>query len=263
MDKKKKYEDFEIVTLLKKGREQEKNYILFYLMNNYRNDFFFFAYKNGLKESIIVDEIWQKIILTFYNNVGNGKYQYKECKIKTYLFEIGKNLILHSLSIQNLKYKITDETIEKLKDENINNQIIEKIASLEKKTYTTKKEITNVLEKILDEISFKKYLTVIIEALKIKPNRIDNDLPEIPDEDQQDNIELTENQRIIKAEINNLKKKCIDLLTKHHFEGINYKELADLLNTTIGTIKSEMNRCLDNLRQRVKQKYTKDDFKFS
>ncbi len=55
----------------------------------HKKPFFLFAYKLGLKEDE-VEDMYQDVILSFYQNVKSGRLNKLNCSLRTYLFSIGK-----------------------------------------------------------------------------------------------------------------------------------------------------------------------------
>lgn len=77
--------------------------MIFMIYRLHRHDFMTWArYKYGLNGEDAKD-IYQDVILVFWKNLQTGKLTELNCEIKTYLFSIGKNLIL------NLKKKRSRE----------------------------------------------------------------------------------------------------------------------------------------------------------
>lgn len=78
---------------IKQGNYQalEKVYILF------REDFFKWASGRYSANRHDLEDVWQETIIAFFENVKNGKLQVLNSKMNTYLFSIGKNILLNKL----------------------------------------------------------------------------------------------------------------------------------------------------------------------
>lgn len=73
---------------------------------DYRNDFLRFALKYGLTEVECLD-VYQDAIIALYENVQEGKLTKLTSSLKTYLFSIGKYILLNQLKA---KQKIVPES---------------------------------------------------------------------------------------------------------------------------------------------------------
>ena len=143
----------------------------------YRNQFLAFAYKKYNISTELAKEIYQESFLAFYKNVLNEKLIKLDVDFKTYLFQIGRNLINNEFrrkrrfdkSVEIPKMRIAEDEI---KDENneeqIRNAIKESIKKLnesciklltmfyfEKRKY---EEMMQILDyKNIDSIKTQKY----------------------------------------------------------------------------------------------------------
>jgi RNA polymerase sigma factor (sigma-70 family) len=54
-------------------------------------------------------DIWQEVVIIFYENTVEGKLTELNSQLRTYLFGIGRNLILRKLDRQGRKVKLEDE----------------------------------------------------------------------------------------------------------------------------------------------------------
>ncbi len=82
-----------LIQEIRKGNE----HVIGELYTNYREPFLAWASKNfrlELEDSI---DIFQESVIIFYRNVAKGKLIELSSSVKTYLFAIGKNLILRKL----------------------------------------------------------------------------------------------------------------------------------------------------------------------
>ncbi len=64
------------------------------IYKTYRTAFIGWLIKNWRCELEVAKEIYQITVVTFYDNVVNGKFTAQQASIKTYLFAIGKNKML-------------------------------------------------------------------------------------------------------------------------------------------------------------------------
>ena len=62
----------------------------------------------GCDEEMAKD-IWQEVVIIFYENTVEGKLKELHSQLRTYLFGIGRNLILRKLDRQGRKVKLEDE----------------------------------------------------------------------------------------------------------------------------------------------------------
>lgn len=60
---------------------------------HYRNPFILYASRHYNINEELLKEIFQDVMISFYNNIVEEKLTQLNCSIKTYLFEIGKRLI--------------------------------------------------------------------------------------------------------------------------------------------------------------------------
>ena len=91
---------------------------------NYRADFLAFVAKYGAVEADNLDA-WQDAVIAFYENVVEGKLTVFTSSPKTYLFSIGKYILLNKLKIQQ-RFDLEESGAVKL--ELAENQIFESIA---------------------------------------------------------------------------------------------------------------------------------------
>ncbi|MBN2520031.1 MAG: sigma-70 family RNA polymerase sigma factor [Bacteroidales bacterium] len=109
------------------------------LYQEYRNQFMAFAYKKYNISTELAKEIYQESFLAFYKNVLNKKLVNLDVDFKTYLFQIGRNLINNefrrekridsSIEIPNLKV-VNDDNSEEDNEETMKKAIKESIQEL-------------------------------------------------------------------------------------------------------------------------------------
>lgn len=100
-----------IIEAIKAGSEK----ILFQLYESYRDEFVSWAIRNHQISIEEAKDVFQEAIVGLYKNVKGGKADSLESSIKTYLFGIGKNIILNLLKrkgIENKAYEQFTETQE-------------------------------------------------------------------------------------------------------------------------------------------------------
>lgn len=79
-----------VISLLKNGdRETLKR-----IYSNYKKEFYGFASRYGISESESED-IYQDAIIVMYEKARSGRLESLDCTLKTYLFSIGKYMIMN------------------------------------------------------------------------------------------------------------------------------------------------------------------------
>ena len=66
-------------------------------------------------------------------------------------------------------------------------------------------------------------------------------------------LELSELQRIVRHNINLLEKDHRAVIILRDIEGLSYEEIADILNCSIGTVKSRINRARGALKKKLEK----------
>ncbi|MBC8343158.1 MAG: sigma-70 family RNA polymerase sigma factor [Bacteroidetes bacterium] len=94
----------ELIQKIKAG--DEKVLKEFYL--KFRNHFLSYALKRYKLDIEILKEVYQDAVLAFRNNIVDGKLTVLTCKPKTYLFQIGNNLIGKELRKHNSEVPLQD-----------------------------------------------------------------------------------------------------------------------------------------------------------
>ncbi|MBT3802766.1 MAG: sigma-70 family RNA polymerase sigma factor [Bacteroidetes bacterium] len=79
----------ELIQKIKSGDEK----VLQDFYKKFRNHFISYAYKRYKLDIEILKEVYQDAVLAFRNNIVDEKLTVLTCKPKTYLFQIGNNLI--------------------------------------------------------------------------------------------------------------------------------------------------------------------------
>lgn len=97
-----------IIEAIKAGSEK----ILFQLYESYRDEFVSWAIRNHQISIEEAKDIFQEAIVGLYKNVKGGKADSLESSIKTYLFGIGKNIILNLLKRKGIETKVYEQFTE-------------------------------------------------------------------------------------------------------------------------------------------------------
>ncbi len=97
---------------LQKGRESEKEYLASLYKAN-RDSFINWAKFNFSLNDDEVKDIYQDTIIGFYKNLVAGKVDELNYSTKTYLFAIGKNLILNRIK-RNKRLESTDNEFDEI-----------------------------------------------------------------------------------------------------------------------------------------------------
>ncbi|NOS57231.1 MAG: sigma-70 family RNA polymerase sigma factor, partial [Cyclobacteriaceae bacterium] len=90
-----------IIEAIKAGSEK----ILFQLYETYRDEFVSWAIRNHQVSIEEARDVFQESIVGLYKNVKAGRVDSLESTIKTYLFSIGKNIILNALKRKGIEAK--------------------------------------------------------------------------------------------------------------------------------------------------------------
>ncbi len=90
-----------IIEAIKAGSEK----ILFQLYETYRDEFVSWAIRNHQVSIEEAKDVFQESVVGLYRNVKNGKADTLEASMKTYLFGIGKNIILNALKRKGVEAK--------------------------------------------------------------------------------------------------------------------------------------------------------------
>lgn len=82
---------------------------------------------------------------------------------------------------------------------------------------------------------------------KIKELVADND------ENIIDKLSLDEVERDVMDAINHLPRQCREIFCKSRFDLLSYDEISEILNISVNTVKTQISRALDSLREQLKQ----------
>jgi RNA polymerase sigma factor (sigma-70 family) len=104
-----------IIEAIKAGSEK----ILFQLYETYRDEFVSWAIRNHQVTVEEAKDVFQESVVGLYKNIKRGKVDRLEVSIKTYLFSIGKNIILNAIKRKGLEAKVY-ESFSAIHDNGIN-----------------------------------------------------------------------------------------------------------------------------------------------
>ena len=90
-----------IIEAIKAGSEK----ILFQLYEAYRDEFVSWAIRNHQVSIEEAKDVFQESVVALYKNVKSGKVDSLESSVKTYLFGIGKNIILNAIKRKGIEAK--------------------------------------------------------------------------------------------------------------------------------------------------------------
>jgi RNA polymerase sigma-70 factor (ECF subfamily) len=78
---------------------------------------------------------------------------------------------------------------------------------------------------------------------------------EVPDDsnDPQQKLEASENRKVIKQALDSLSPEHKSVLLLREIEGYSYEEIARITQSSLGTVKSRMNRARQALRNKITQ----------
>ncbi len=106
-----------IIEAIRMGSEK----ILFNLYDEYRNEFIGWAVTNNQLSVDAAKDIFQNTIISFHQNIKEGKFDGSSSTLKTYLFSIGKNNVRqHFRASKNmfLQDEINEHTLTVVEEEN-------------------------------------------------------------------------------------------------------------------------------------------------
>lgn len=93
-----------IIEAIKAGSEK----ILFNIYETYRNEFVSWTIHNHQISVEEAKDVFQESVIALYKNVKANKLESIEVSIKTYLFGIGKNIILNAIKRRNIESKVLE-----------------------------------------------------------------------------------------------------------------------------------------------------------
>jgi len=96
-----------IINEIKSGNHE----VILDIYKLYRNDFIRWAVANF---NVTVEEskdVFQDVLTAFYQNVSSGKLNQLNCKLRTYLFQIGKFKLINLKNNEQQKLKYEEDTL--------------------------------------------------------------------------------------------------------------------------------------------------------
>lgn len=211
------------------------------------NDFFIHISENNFKrlrqyKGKSTPELY---IASICRNFINDKFREKKPKIK-------------------LRFKLTDQSLEILKANNIPETIIDSLRNIENQLYIGKDRFVEALKNLLGKENTQTYKSLILRYARVNALRKNTEVIafeeiEIPMEPQQESgLISTEESNLIKGALNETysllspRKELIFKLT--YFEGWDAQRIAKLLNINMGEI-YETNRKVKNIfKQKLEEK---------
>lgn len=156
------------------------NEVLLELYGAYKKEFFSWSYKTFGASEDDAGDCFQDAMIIFYRNITSGKLIELNSSVKTYLFSIGKNLLLRKFKIAQRELPMNDEFQKYVVDEELEfrelydgNEIENKIAGIVKSMRDPCKSILRYfyfrgfsMEEIAIEMKYKNAQTV--KAQKVR-----------------------------------------------------------------------------------------------
>jgi len=143
--RRKKYTIEEWLELIKSGNEKA----ITELYENYRQEFFVWIknkYKCTDEEAL---DAYQESVLVLYNNIKKGKLTKFTSSIKTYLFAIGRNVVLYNRrKFQREQSGITDKEINRIADSD-SAQVNLQVSDSQKILTDTLNEMSNTCKSLI------------------------------------------------------------------------------------------------------------------
>ena len=156
------------------------NEVLVELYRNYRKEFLSWAYKSFGADVDVASDCFQDAMIVLYKNVQNGKLTDLQSSIKTYLFSIGRNVLLRKFEVERREVPLSEHMpLEEVLDDNefpelyAGNKAENKIADLVQTLRDPCKSILRYfyfrgfsMEEIADVMNYKNAQTVKAQKLR-------------------------------------------------------------------------------------------------
>lgn len=97
---------FEVIQGIQQGNDK----VLDALYKSYRSEFIAWALREFKADQNAAVDIWQDCVVIFYEGVIGGRIETLNCSLKTYLFAIGKNILLKQHK-WNMRHGEIEETM--------------------------------------------------------------------------------------------------------------------------------------------------------
>jgi RNA polymerase sigma factor (sigma-70 family) len=141
-----------ILNEIKNGNQQVINE----LYKQYRNPFLSFAYSKFNLDIDLAKEIYQDAFVAFYQNVTSGRLTVLTADLKTYIFQIGKNLINNELRKDKKIDKSTELSKIKITEDNNNDDDENKYEQMQKAIKEAIKQLSDICYMLLTKYYFEK-----------------------------------------------------------------------------------------------------------
>ena len=143
------------------------------IYGEYRNEFLSWAQRNYNAQEQEAVDIFQDAVIVFYKNVVSGKISHLESSIKTYLFGIGKNMLLkHAVN------KSKTSSVENMNDPLLKgvDWEVQNNPELSERQELIRSAIKKLTEKCMKIIRMFYYLRFSMEAIKENMGYNSNDV---------------------------------------------------------------------------------------
>lgn len=154
--------------------------ILTEFYRDYRKEFLSWAFKSFGADSEAASDCFQDAMIILYNNVQNGKLTDLQSNIKTYLFSVGKNVLLRKFKNESREVPMFEQNSHERALEGFEfpelytgNQLENKIADLVQTLRDPCKSILRYfyfrgfsMEEIAEEMNYKNAQTVKAQKLR-------------------------------------------------------------------------------------------------
>ena len=97
-------EESDIVQRFKNDPEE----ILLIVYRDYRREFFSWAYTQFGADEAMAADCFQDALIVLHNNIRTGKLAVLSCSLKTYVFAIGKNLLMKRFQFKKKELPLDD-----------------------------------------------------------------------------------------------------------------------------------------------------------
>lgn len=86
------------------------NDVLVELYRDYRKEFLSWAYKSFGADADVASDCFQDAMIVLYRNVQNGKLTVLQSSMKTYLFSIGRNVLLRKFEVERREVPLSAQS---------------------------------------------------------------------------------------------------------------------------------------------------------
>ncbi len=133
------------------------------IYRKYRSEFLVWAQRHYAVSEVDAVDVFQDVVIVFYKNVVSGKITHLESSIKTYLYGIGKNMLL-----KLVKNKGRVVLVEDMNDPLLNHidWTVHHESELNERQETIKSVLHQLTEKCLKIIQMFYYKRFSMEAIK-------------------------------------------------------------------------------------------------